>query len=703
MGSILFILPWHGEIKHSGLLICLPGHMIMNALLNILKVDYTNLGVQILDKGFKLKCGLNPAVNNVEGLFSGPLLGVQSKYHLMFYDFSSGYIVRRIECVAKQIKWNPSGTIVAICTSDKLFILQYHQQQYINAVNTGSLPEDGVEQAFSVIYQNSDAVTSALFVENCLIYTTKQNKLNYVIKDINMAITTQQGYLVGYQNDVIYLLHKDQFYGFNLPLNYIQILLKFVVSNEADTSQLTEPYKNKLARFLEGLNKHELALDISQDIQHKFDLAIHLKRLNVALQMCELDPSEEKYKLLSQIALQNWEFEVAERCLLLGNDVDHLLLFYSCQNNTSGLQNLIKMCKSLKKYNVAFNAAFLLKEYEVCCIILQSSNLYAEACLMARQYVPHLLPNLIEDWKSWLVTDGTKESEINDNEGILIYRKKLAERICDVEDASEFPDHMHRLFAEKLARQHQDENGQHPRDFLKEAKAAYPNSAPPLGDITSPMQKKVSIMDEVQEIPPYESASETPESKQVEIDNMIKLKANRGPSSNTVSDSMEVNTTGTGSVKEVEDDYKSPERKTFKKTKSPDLPLQSQESYEPPAKSNSSARPISSQNNSNPPSPTQFGQPPPIAQFIPQQEPSAQQSNYKAKPANVQQDPFSFAQSPPPQPQVVPTSQSKSASVVQPDPFSFQPAQPLQNQPAKQKPSPPTRTVEDELDDLLKF
>ena len=53
----------------------------------------------------------------------------------------------------------------------------------------------------------------------------------------------------------------------------------------------------------------EEALSISNDSEHKFELALQLKKLDIAFQIaCEQDGSaEHKWRHLSEIALNEWK------------------------------------------------------------------------------------------------------------------------------------------------------------------------------------------------------------------------------------------------------------------------------------------------------------------------------------------------------------------------------------------------------------
>ena len=50
------------------------------------------------------------------------------------------------------------------------------------------------------------------------------------------------------------------------------------------------------------------------------------------------------------------------------------------------------------KYNVAYEAAFLLAMPERCVNILIKSKRYAEAAMFAKSYYPKMVPQIIKEW-----------------------------------------------------------------------------------------------------------------------------------------------------------------------------------------------------------------------------------------------------------------------------------------------------------------
>jgi coatomer subunit beta' len=50
-----------------------------------------------------------------------------------------------------QVYWSDSGELVAIACDDTFYVLRFSRENYVEAVQSGQVEEDGVEAAFEVI------------------------------------------------------------------------------------------------------------------------------------------------------------------------------------------------------------------------------------------------------------------------------------------------------------------------------------------------------------------------------------------------------------------------------------------------------------------------------------------------------------------------------------------------------------------------
>lgn len=162
---------------------------------------------------------------SLDGLHGGTLLGARGSGVVVFWDWESGEIVRRIDVDAKnvnslsrqhigkethgslQIFWSGTGELVAICAEDSYYVLRFNRDAYDNRLENGpAIDDEGVEEAFeliaeisegcvrmfSILYKHSRScsVKTAKWIGDCFIYTTGTNRLNYFVGSESYTITT---------------------------------------------------------------------------------------------------------------------------------------------------------------------------------------------------------------------------------------------------------------------------------------------------------------------------------------------------------------------------------------------------------------------------------------------------------------------------------------------------------------------------------
>lgn len=76
---------------------------------------------------------------------------------LMFYDWETGKLIRKIDIVAKKIFWNDLGTSICISTQDDFYILSYNKE--IVSLNLDKInSSDGFEDAFTLQFEVHESV-----------------------------------------------------------------------------------------------------------------------------------------------------------------------------------------------------------------------------------------------------------------------------------------------------------------------------------------------------------------------------------------------------------------------------------------------------------------------------------------------------------------------------------------------------------------
>ena len=122
----------------------------------------------------------------IEGLHGGTLLAARGNGFVVFWDWESGEIVRRIDVDAKnvtsllpvtladllngvfQIFWSGSGTLVVITSEDSYYVLKFDRDAYSRETEAGAdLGDEGVEEAFDIVAEISEKYTTRFPLLTC--------------------------------------------------------------------------------------------------------------------------------------------------------------------------------------------------------------------------------------------------------------------------------------------------------------------------------------------------------------------------------------------------------------------------------------------------------------------------------------------------------------------------------------------------------
>ncbi|GAA5900352.1 hypothetical protein JCM5296_001406, partial [Sporobolomyces johnsonii] len=366
-------------------------------------------------RNFKERPGLVQAGYTTDGIYGGTLLGVKGMGFVVFYDWETGAIVRRIEVEARNVYWSGTGNLVAIAGDDSFYVLRFDRDAYQARLDSGAeLDDEGVEEAFELEAEIADAVQTGKWIGDCFVYTTAANRLNYLVGGQTHTIThfDSQMYLLGYlpSHNRIYLCDKDvNLFAYSLSLSVIEYQTAVLRNDLAAAAEILESVpteqRNRLARFLETQGLRELALEISTDGDHKFDLAIQLDDLETALALARESPhvgSQTKWRTVGDRALAGWKVKLAEECFLQANDLSALLLVYTSTGDRAGLERLKTLATEQGLYNVAFASALQLSDAAACVDVLLATDRAPEAALFARTYAPSHVSRALGQWKKQL-------------------------------------------------------------------------------------------------------------------------------------------------------------------------------------------------------------------------------------------------------------------------------------------------------------
>ena len=264
-------------------------------------------------------------------------------------------------------------------------------------------------------------------------------------------------YLLSYspRESKIYLCDRDvNIYAWSLSLTVIEYQTA-ILRGDLDTAAEVLPtipsdQRNRIARFLESQDLKELAMNVTEDVEHRFDLAIQLDKLDIAVDIARKVDTEVKWKTVGDFAMVAWKLGLAEECLERANDLSGLLLLHTSGGNATGIRKVADLARKFQhnpsrdssmrsdvllnkkkfsflfprkvakgKNNIAFSALLQLGATQEAIDLLIKTDRIPEAAMFARTYMPSETSRVVKLWK--------QELEKNN-------RPKVAESLADPEN-----------------------------------------------------------------------------------------------------------------------------------------------------------------------------------------------------------------------------------------------------------------------------
>ncbi|KIM52188.1 hypothetical protein SCLCIDRAFT_32837 [Scleroderma citrinum Foug A] len=282
---------------------------------------------------------------SVDALYCGPVLGARGKVFVVFWDWETGEVVRRINVEAKNVR---TGSLIAIASEDSFYVLHFNQDAYTAKLDEGAeTMDEGVKEVQLMLV---DSVKTAKWVRDCFIYTAS-NQNNYFVgnESYTISLSDTPMYILSYApaHNCIYLTNKAMsIYTCSLSLNIVKYQTA-VLHGDMDAAgeilpSIPREQLNKVARFLEARDLKELAMQITTDPNHKFDLALALDDLDAALgvimQSVPETEAESKWKALGDHALAVWRFNLAKGAYEKAGDLGLLMLLIVSMGDRIGLE-----------------------------------------------------------------------------------------------------------------------------------------------------------------------------------------------------------------------------------------------------------------------------------------------------------------------------------------------------------------------------
>ncbi|EFC35525.1 coatomer protein complex subunit beta [Naegleria gruberi] len=356
-------------------------------------------------------------------IFGGQLLGISSKEFICFYDWETCQMIRNIGIIPRKVYWNDDSVLIA--SENEFYLLRYNSQLVKNALKTRNPEEEDsqIEDSLILEYNIEEKIREGQFIGETFIYTNNDSRLNYVIGGQVTTIThleDSKHFFLGYvsKHNRIYIMDKERnILSFRL---FVQVLQyeTLILRGDLETASLLLPQipkdeYNRLAKFLDQQGYKQLAMQVTQDDEHCFEIAIQLNDLQKAYEIIKKSKSalETKWKQLGQLALSQCNIELARECFELGNDFGGLLLLYSSIGDREGMIKLAEMAKnnSTTSYNnITFMCYYLLGQVDNCINLLIETKRLPEAALFARTYAPSHVSRVVQLWRSELTSDNQK-------------------------------------------------------------------------------------------------------------------------------------------------------------------------------------------------------------------------------------------------------------------------------------------------------
>ncbi|VFQ87388.1 unnamed protein product [Cuscuta campestris] len=364
--------------------------------------------IKIFSKNFMEKKSIRPTFS-AERIYGGILLAMCSNDFICFYDWTDCRLIRRIDVNVKNLYWADSGDLLTIASDTAFHILKYNRDVVSAYLESGRpVDEQGVEEAFEVLYEISERVRTGLWVGDCFIYNNSASRLNYCVggEVTTMFHLDRPMYLLGYlaNQSRVYLIDKEfNVVAYTLLLSLIEYKT-LVMRGDLERANEVLPsipkdHHNSVARFLESRGMVEEALDVATDPDYRFELAVHLGRLEIAKEIAVVAQSESKWKQLGELAMSTGMLDMAEDCLKHANDLSGMLLLYSSLGDADGITELASLAKEQGKNNVSFLCLFLLGKVDECIQLLVDSGRIPEAAFMARSYLPSKVSEVVSIWR----------------------------------------------------------------------------------------------------------------------------------------------------------------------------------------------------------------------------------------------------------------------------------------------------------------
>lgn len=372
-------------------------------------------------KNFKEHRTIKAPISSSEGLFGGACIAVRGPDCICFFDWGEGAFLCKVDVEPSAVYWNETQELVLLVCDEQAFVLKHDKDLVDRSISEDSVsPELGVPGAFEPEHEISDRIVKGQWVGDCFIFSNGAGRLNYFVGGNTMTLchldqqSTGPLFMIGYlpREDKVYLMDRSRnVFCYRALLAVLQYQTA-VVRQDFETANtilpaIPETEHSSVARFLEAQGYKDVALEVSRDQDHKFDLALELGKLDEATVLLDAMPAHDKdttdsmtkWKRLGDLALAKCDLSLAERCASNARDLAGLLMLYTAVGDRAGVQTLAENAVAQGKFNIAFVSFFVLGEIEKCFELLLDTDRIPEAAFLARTYLPSQISRAVKIWR----------------------------------------------------------------------------------------------------------------------------------------------------------------------------------------------------------------------------------------------------------------------------------------------------------------
>lgn len=170
-------------------------------------------------------------------------------------------------------------------------------------------------------------------------------------------------------------------------------------------------HRTRVAHFLEKQGFKQQALQVSTDSEHRFDLALQIGDLKMAVELAREAENPQKWSQLAEVATSQNQFDLVKECFERANDFGGLLLLATSSGDADMVRQLGENGATQGKHNISFLSMFMLGDLDSCLDILINTNRLPEAAFFARTYIPSKISYVVQLWRAELAKVNEKAGQ----------------------------------------------------------------------------------------------------------------------------------------------------------------------------------------------------------------------------------------------------------------------------------------------------